>query len=98
MSTATANGDAGLKGAAPAGKQQFKPAAGGKALDGARKQAGSPVDGQNRSVAPPMHSNAPRIEVEALGQIACTPRLASASQFHPSLPCGHYILPPCIDP
>jgi hypothetical protein len=98
MSTATANGDAGLKGAAPAGKQQFKPAAGGKALDGARKQAGSPVDGQNRSVAPSMPSSAPWIELEALGKLACAPRLASASQFHPCLPCGHYILSSCIDP
>jgi hypothetical protein len=64
MSTATANGDAGLKGAAASNKQQFKPSAGGKALDGARKQAGSPVDGQNRSVAPPP-SNAPRVQVYA---------------------------------
>jgi hypothetical protein len=64
MSTATANGDAGLKGAAASSKQQFKPSAGGKALDGARKQAGSPVDGQNRSVAPPP-SNAPRVQVYA---------------------------------
>lgn len=98
MSTATANGDAGLKGAAPTGKQQFKPAAGGKALDGARKQAGSPVDGQNRSVAPPIPPSALWIGFDALGQLACTPRLASASQFHLGLPCGHYILPPCIDP
>jgi len=51
MSTATANGDASSKGAQPASKQ-FKPSAAGKALDGARKQAGSPVDAQNRSVAP----------------------------------------------
>jgi len=52
MSTATANGDASAKGAQPASKQQFKSSAAGKALDGARKQAGSPVDAQNRSVAP----------------------------------------------
>lgn len=52
MSTATANGDAGLKGGPATNKQQLKPTAGGKALDNARKQAGSPVDGQNRSVAP----------------------------------------------
>jgi hypothetical protein len=51
MSTATANGDASSKGAQPASKQ-FKPSAAGKTLDGARKQAGSPVDAQNRSVAP----------------------------------------------
>ena len=86
MSTATANGDAGLKGAAPPNKQQFKPAAGGKALDGARKQASSPVDGQNRSVAP-MPGRAPWIELDALGQLACTPRPASASQFPLYLPC-----------
>lgn len=29
-------------------KQQFKSSNTGKALDGARKQAASPVDGQNR--------------------------------------------------
>lgn len=98
MSTATANGDAGLKGAAPTGKQQFKPAAGGKALDGTRKQAGSPVDGQNRSVTPPMPSSAPWIGLDVLGQLACKPRLASASQFRPCLPCGHYMPASCIDP
>lgn len=49
MSTATANGE--HKGAQAAAKQQFKPSTAGKSLDGARKQAGSPVDGQNRSVA-----------------------------------------------
>jgi len=52
MSTATANGDASSKGAPPASKQQFKPGGAGKALDGARKQADSPVDAQNRSVTP----------------------------------------------
>ena len=55
MSTATANGDASSKGAQPASKQ-FKPSAAGKALDGARKQAGSPVDAQNRSVTPTKQS------------------------------------------
>ena len=48
MSAATMSGPDGVKANSAAAKPQLKSNSSGKALDGARKQAGSPVDGQNR--------------------------------------------------
>jgi hypothetical protein len=51
MSAAAANGDAASRGPSAVAKsqgQQPKNGASGKMLDAARKQAGSPVDGQNK--------------------------------------------------
>lgn len=52
MSTAAVSGAEAVKGPSAGNmggsKQSTKGSAGGKALDGARKQAASPVDGQNR--------------------------------------------------
>jgi hypothetical protein len=48
MSAATMNGGDGVKSAASTSKPQLKSNVGGKALDNTRKQAASPVDGQNK--------------------------------------------------